>query len=386
MRVLPVIVTAQFLCTSLWFAGNAAAPDIVKQHGLQPGFLAHLTSAVQLGFITGTFLFALFNISDRFSPSRVFFVSSLLAAFFNLGLLVPSGPALILGSRFLAGFMLAGIYPVGMKIAADYNPQGLGKSLGFLVGALVLGTALPHLLKAWSGTFPLSFLVMATSALCLAGGTGILLLVPDGPYRRPAQKLQLNSAFSSFRNPSFRSIAFGYFGHMWELYTFWAFIPAILAWSNNQYGMDINVSLLSFCIIGIGALACTASGLLSQALSATRIATIALALSGVCCLIAPLMLQTGSKAVSIIFLFFWGLVVIADSPMFSSQVARYADATARGTALTFVNCIGFAITIVSIQTTNMLLGEIRQPYTYLILAIGPVLGLISLLNGKSNGV
>jgi MFS family permease len=384
MRKLPVIVIAQFLCTSLWFAGNAATPDIVRLHRLQAGFLAHLTSAVQFGFITGTFLFALFAISDRFSPSRVFFVSSLLAGGCNLGLLVPSGPGFILCSRFLTGFMLAGIYPVGMKIAADYNPQSLGKSLGFLVGALVAGTALPHLLKALPGRLSLQFLVIATSALSLMGGTMLLLLVPDGPHRRTAQGLKLTAAFVSFRNRSFRSVAFGYFGHMWELYTFWAFVPVILAWSNERYGTALDVPLLSFAIIGAGSMACAFSGLLSRHIPAKRIAMWALALSGLCCLLSPFILQSRHSLLLILFLFFWGLVVIADSPMFSSLVAYHADATVKGTALTIINCIGFSITIISIQTLNMLSGIIRQPYIYLILAIGPVLGFISLLNGKAD--
>jgi hypothetical protein len=279
--------------------------------------------------------------------------------------------------------MLAGIYPVGMKIAADYNPQGLGKWLGFLVGALVAGTALPHLLKAWPGSLSLQFLVITTSVLSVIGGVGLLLLVPDGPHRQRVQGLQLGAAFAAFRSRSFRSVALGYFGHMWELYTFWAFVPVMLAWSNEQHQLAMNVPLLSFCIIGVGALACALSGLLSQHFPAKRIATIALSLSGLCCLLSPLMLQTRHGILLVAFLFFWSLVVIADSPMFSTLVARHADPKVKGTALTIVNCIGFSITILSIQLTNTLAGLVSQPYLYLILAVGPMLGLISLLNGKS---
>ena len=145
--ILPIIVVAQFFCTSLWFAGNAVLSDIIRVYGLSAAFLGYLTSAVQLGFISGTLLFAILSVSDRFSPSKVFFASALAAAACNAGVAWGrNSVALILFLRFLAGFFLAGIYPVGMKIVADHYEHP-GRSLGFLVGALVSGTALPHLLK-----------------------------------------------------------------------------------------------------------------------------------------------------------------------------------------------------------------------------------------------
>ncbi len=149
---LPVIVFAQFCCTSLWFAGNGVMNDLIQTFDLGPAALGHLTSAVQFGFITGTLGFAFLGIADRFSPSKVFFYSAIFGSLFNLGILVESNSSgSLLMLRFLTGFSLAGIYPVGMKIASDYYREGLGKSLGFLVGALVLGTALPHLLLTVTG-------------------------------------------------------------------------------------------------------------------------------------------------------------------------------------------------------------------------------------------
>ena len=175
--VLPVIVISQFFCTSLWFAGNAIMPDIVRNFSLAPGFLAYLTIAVQLGFIAGTFVFALFAVSDRFAPSAVFFVSALLAGTVNLGMTLPGiGTSGLLLFRFATGFFIAGIYPVGMKIASDYYQKGLGKSLGFLVGALlVLGTAFPHLLKSMTMNFSWKYVAFLTSALSAAGGICVLL-------------------------------------------------------------------------------------------------------------------------------------------------------------------------------------------------------------------
>src|ERR1700754_4784657 len=177
--VLPVIVVSQFFCTSLWFAGNAIAPDIARDLHLEQHFLAHLTSAIQFGFISGTLTFAILSISDRFSPSRVFFCSSILAGLFNLGMTIPGiHTTEILLFRFLTGFFLAGIYPVGMKIASDHYKQGLGKSLGYLVGALVLGTAFPHLLKSLMAALPWRYVVFSTSALSVLGGLAMFLMVP----------------------------------------------------------------------------------------------------------------------------------------------------------------------------------------------------------------
>ena len=160
-KVLPFIVVAQFLSTSLWFAGNAVLPDLILALDLPASFLAHITSAVQFGFISGTLVFALFTIADRFSPSKVFFASSVLAAVFNLGVLFPGIEGTgILFFRFATGFFLAGIYPVGMKIASDYFQKGLGRSLGLLVGALVLGTAFPHLLKSFTSHLPWKLVII----------------------------------------------------------------------------------------------------------------------------------------------------------------------------------------------------------------------------------
>ncbi len=265
-NVLPVIVLSQFLCTSLWFAGNAVLNDIVKSMPVPAGFLAHITSAVQFGFIAGTFIFALLNISDRFSPSRVFFICAIAAAISNFFIAFQSiGFAGIIACRFGTGFFLAGIYPVGMKLAADHFKEGLGRSLGFLVGALVLGTSFPHLLKAFSVQLSWHYVVYATSLLSVAGGIAIWLWVPDGPYRKAGRRIQFSAFFTGFSNPKFRAAAFGYFGHMWELYTFWAFIPFMLAsYVVIHPQAVINIPLTSFCIIAAGGISCFVSGYLSR--------------------------------------------------------------------------------------------------------------------------
>lgn len=382
--ILPIIVVSQFFCTSLWFAGNSIISDMARDLNLDQHFLAHLTSAIQFGFIAGTLVFAILSISDRFSSSLVFFISSILAGLFNLGISLNNiDSSEILLFRFLTGFFLAGIYPVGMKIASDYYQTGLGKSLGFLVGALVVGTAFPHLLKNLIIGFPWEYVLYSTSTLSILGGLSVLLFVPNGPYRKSGQKIMLTAFMKGFKKQNFRSISFAYFGHMWELYTFWAFVPVMISAYNNHYPeINLSVSLFSFFIIGAGGLACIFSGILSEYFGAKKIASLALSLSCLCCIISPLFLFSSSPFQFIIFLFIWGLVVIADSPLFSTLVAQTAPDESRGTSLTIVTCIGFSITIISIQFINLLSDKINAQYIYMLLAIGPILGLVALLRNK----
>jgi MFS family permease len=382
--ILPVIVIAQFLCTSLWFAGNAIIPDLINHFNINENFVANITSAVQFGFIMGTLVFALLTIADRFSPSLVFFCCSIIAALFNGGLSVEKiNLNHILIFRFFTGFFLAGIYPVGMKIASDYFQKGLGKSLGFLVGALVIGTAFPHLLKNIIANFPWKYVILSTSVLSCIGGAAMFFLVPNGPFRKPAQQFNSRTFLTGFRNKNFRLASFGYFGHMWELYSFWTFVPIMLTAYKNYYpAAAINIPLLSFLIIASGGVACVCSGLLSQYFSTSKIATMSLLLSCLCCCCSPLFLFNKSVALLIGFLFFWGITVIADSPLFSTLVAQNAPEQSKGTSLTIVNCIGFSITIVSIQLIKIISDHISPVYIYTLLASGPILGLIAMRKYK----
>ena len=385
-HILPVIVIAQFFCTSVWFAGNAVLPDLVSHLNISKQALGNMTSAVQFGFITGTLFYAALLIADRYHPSKVFFCSALLAAISNLSIaFIESGITNLLLMRFLTGFFLAGIYPVGMKIAADYFEKGLGKALGFLVGALVVGTALPHLIKNFTAVLPWKTVLYLTSGLSITGGSLMLLFVPRGPYQTKIQSIKYRDVFSIFKNKAFRSAAFGYFGHMWELYAFWAFVPFILmTYKNLQPGISLNISSTSFYIIAAGGLACVAGGYLSKLYTVKKTAFTALLLSALCCLLSPWAFQLPAIPF-IAFLIFWGLVVIADSPLFSTMVAQHAVAEVKGTAITFVTCIGFSITIVSIELMNYLSLNFNPQYIFLILAIGPIGGLLSMLPIKSSG-
>ncbi|RZL17913.1 MAG: MFS transporter [Pedobacter sp.] len=381
-RILPVIVIAQFFCTSLWFAGNAVVAELALRFGLKPAYLLYLSSALLCGFIMGTLFFALFSISDRFSSTKVFLISALIAG--TLNFLVSVESITIEGvflCRFFTGFFLAGIYPVGMKIAADNFKKDLGRSLGFLVGALVLGSAFPHLVKSMLSGLPWKYVLYTTSSLCIIGGLGLYLLVPDAGIKGKG-KFNAGLLWRSFKNKHFFAAAIGYFGHMWELYAFWVFVPVLLSFYEVKHpGAAINVSLWSFVIIGSGSVACVLSGIVSRSAGTARTAIIALSLSCACCILSPIFIIWASAPVFIAFLVFWGVTVIADSPLFSSLVAQNAEPEVKGSSITIVTCIGFAITIITIQGIGAILNNENATYIYMLLAIGPCIGLWGMLKG-----
>jgi MFS family permease len=377
-RILPVIIVSQFTGTSLWFAGNAVLGDLKRQWELGDAALSYMTSSVQLGFIIGTLLFAFFTLSDRFSPRVVFFLCSLLGALSNLGIyLVADGLVSLLVLRFSTGFFLAGIYPVGMKIAAGWYRKGLGQALGYLVGALVVGTAFPHLLKSTGHAYAWQHVILSISAISALGGILMLVLVPDGPYA--AKGTQFNSkAFATiFRSRDLRSASFGYFGHMWELYTLWAFFPVLIKAYSAAARQPLNVPFWSFWVIAVGCLGCIGGGILSFKLGSPSIAFFQLLASGICCLLSPFLFHA-PLAIFLGFLILWGIVVVGDSPQFSALTAQTAPRELVGSALTIVTSIGFFITIISIQFTNYLTGLITPQYIFLFLVVGPIFGLINL--------
>jgi len=383
-HILPTIVISQFCCTSLWFASNAVMPELIEIFQLPSQALGTLTSIIQFGFITGTLLFALLNIADRFLPSNVFFVCAIIGALLNFAIIWQHNTYFtLLTLRFGTGFCLAGIYPVGMKIAADYYEKGLGKSLGFLVGALVLGTAFPHAIKGFNQNLDWKSVIIFVSIASTIGGLLMKLFVPAGPFRRAIPRIHLSAFFQVFSNKNFRTAAFGYFGHMWELYTFWALIPLILTtYKNNFQLQNFNISFWSFLIIAIGGIGCAISGKLSLKYGAKVLATIALVSSGFCCILSPFIFNINFTNAFLIVLLFWGLMVVADSPLFSTLVANNAVPEIKGTALTIVNCIGFSITIISIQLISWVSDKISSDYLFVLLSIGPIFGVYNLLKNK----
>jgi len=205
----------------------------------------------------------------------------------------------------------------------------------------------------------------------------MFLFVPDGPYRKPGQGVQLSAFFDVFKSNGLRSAAFGYFGHMWELYTLWAFMPLLLLAYANQHNVALDVSRWAFLFIAVGSLGCIVGGIASMHAGSARVAACQLAVSGTCCLLVPLMIDT-TPFVFLGFILLWGITVIGDSPQFSAMNARYAPREYVGSALTMVNSIGFLLTIVSIQLASWLLPLVGIEYLFWLLLPGPVFGLWAL--------
>jgi len=381
-KVLPVIVLSQFAGTSLWFVGNAVLPELKQTLNLSQYAVSLVTSAVMLGFIAGTLVFAFFSLADRFSPVKIFFISSLLGALTNSAVVwfVTDGNTLFV-FRFLTGFFIAGIYPVGMKIAADWYEKGLGKALGFLLGALMLGTAFPHLLKNREFDLPWKSVLYITSLIALAGGLMMLLLVGDGPFRKKSGGFRWDAFGKIFSSPKWRQAAIGYFGHMWELYSFWGFVPLMFELYSKKNNQPLDISFLSFLVIAIGSITSVAGGYLSQRIGSARVAALALFISGLCCFISPLSYSLPSF-LFIALLLIWGATVSPDSPQFSTLVAQYAPDELRGTALTIYNSIGFAITTISLYVIDRLFhstGILGGENTFALLGLGAIVGLPSMI-------
>lgn len=379
-RILPVIILSQFAGTALWFAGNAVIGDLQRDLGVSEAALGYVTSAVQLGFIVGTLVFAFFALSDIYSPRIVYVVCALVGAAANAATYAfAEGLASLLVWRFATGFFLAGIYPVGMKIASGWYQRDLGNALGFLVGALVLGTAFPHVLRGLGQTLPWHAVLLGVSVLAACGGLAMFAFVPDGPHLAKGAKFDPRALATIFREPRFRGSAFGYFGHMWELYAFWAFVPVVLA--AHLLAKDagpFNVSLWTFSIIAAGALGCVGGGLASKRVGSAPVAFAQLSTSGVCCALSPLLFFAPTP-IYLAFLLLWGVAVVGDSPQFSALNAANAPRAFVGSALTIANCIGFSITIGSIELLNWAAPKIGAQWLFLMLLPGPVLGLTALL-------
>jgi DHA1 family inner membrane transport protein len=373
-RVLPVLVLAQLLGTSPWFAVNAVMPDLQRAFGWNAAAVGTLTAALQLGFIVGTLVFALLTVADRFAARRVFLFCALAAAVCTLAAAASASQfSSLLAWRALTGFFLAGIYPVGMKLASMWFPKGLGAALGWLVGALVLGSASPHALRALGASWAWPTVFVAVALACALAGLLVLLLLPE-PVARPAPALRLSALKSLWQDRRVRASVLGYFGHMWELYTLWVLLPLVLA---TRLLSTVAVSWWSFAAVGAGALGCVWGGLAAQRRGSAVVARTQLALSGCCGLLAPWLLNA-PLPIFLAWLLLWGVTVAGDSPQFSALTAANAPPEAVGSVLTLSNSIGFAVSVVSIELFVQLAQTVALAQLLPWLALGPALGLLAM--------
>lgn len=378
-RALVLLSLAELLGMSLWFSASAVVPALRVEWRLGESSAGWLTIAVQLGFVCGTLLSAFLNLPDVLSVRYLFAASALAGALTNAAFGAYAHNAQTgIALRFLTGLFLAGVYPPGMKIMASWFQRSRGMALGVLVGALTLGKASPYLINGL-GSPNWRLNILFVSLLAVAGGLIVLLFVGDGPHALPAARFDWRQAFAVFSNRGVRLASFGYFGHMWELYAMWVWIPVMIRASFLlSEESPVLAEVASFLVIGCGAVGCVAAGLVADRIGRTVVTSWAMAISGSCCLLVGFLFG-GNVFLLLLLAAIWGATVVADSAQFSACVTELGDPRYVGTALTMQTCVGFLLTTISIELIPYFVRAVGWQYAFAMLAPGPLLGVFAML-------
>ncbi|MDP1571126.1 MAG: MFS transporter [Vicinamibacterales bacterium] len=377
--MLGLVALAQWLGMTLWFSATAVTPRLVAEWTLSPSQASWLTLAVQAGFVAGTLASALTNLADLINPRRLVFLGCLVGAAANAAVLATDTPAVAIGLRLLTGAALACVYPPGMKIAAGWFLERRGFALGILIGALTIGKAFPYLLTAIFGADWQTPMLIA-SALAVAGGTLVLAAVEDGPHVSATSPFDPRAVWAVFASRGARLATFGYLGHMWELYAMWAWVGVLATASltaSGVAGAETVGAVAAFLAIGSGAAGCVSAGWLADRVGRARVAMWALATSASCA--AAMSLAYGGRPGWLyVLLAVWGFAVVADSAQFSALVSEHAPRDHVGTALTMQVCLGFLLTLVTIEALPRVAGVVGWQHASWLLVPGPVLGWLAM--------
>ena len=387
--ILALVAVSELLVQSLWFSGTAVLPQLAREWHAGIHVTSWLTIAVQLGFVLGAVLAAVFNLSDIFSAARVFAFSALAGAAFNAGFALAASRHQIVLSlvlRCATGMALAGTYPTAMRLLAGWFREGRGTALGLLIAALTVGSALPHAVHA-IGDLPWRAVVMTSSILAVCGAVVLLVAVRDGPYSTPAPRLDVRQLGRVLHDRALLLANCGYLGHMWELYSMWAWIAIILGSSSGAHSSAL-IEGCSFVIIAVGAVGCLSGGRVSDRLCSTLpwvqarsvVTIVAMTISGTCCLLAALTIHRFPILVGVCLI--WGVAIIADSAQFSTVISELADQRYVGTTLTIQTAAGFSLTALSIWTTGWIGAHLGWRCATLSMAVGPLLGSIAMFRLK----
>jgi len=379
-RVLTVLAVAELFAMTLWFSASAVGPELATAWGLSVAQEAWLTNAVQLGFVVGALLSATLTLADTIQPRYLFAASALVGAVATTTIaaaVTSFWPAVLL--RLLTGMALAGVYPTGMKLMAGWFQQGRGFAIGVLVGALTVGSAAPHLLRYVGGVGDPAPVLYGASALAVLGGV-LVLFVDQGPYQSPAAPFDPSVMGRILRDRGTMLANGGYFGHMWELYAVWTWMPLYLAasFAASGDGNESLTALLTFGFIAVGGLGAVLAGSLADRFGRTTITSASMAASGTCSVGAAAIFGAPPWLVAP-FVLFWGFVIVADSAQFSACVTELAEESYVGSALTLQTAIGFLLTIGSIQITPLIADLIGWQWAFAPLVIGPLIGTGSML-------